>query len=70
MCPAKGKQCHKCLKFNHFTKMCRGNNKTRNKPQLSHVHKITKKSTPSSSEKEYVYTLGDNADKVPEMRSK
>ena len=70
MCPAKGKQCHKCLKFNHFAKMCRGNNKTRNKLQPSRIRKISEKLTPSSSEEEYVYTLGDNTGKVPEVMVK
>ena len=23
MCPAKGKQCHKCSKYDHFSKVCR-----------------------------------------------
>ena len=50
--------------------MCRGNNKTRNKPQPSRVSKITEKSTPSSSKEEYDYTLGDNTGKVPEMMVK
>ena len=75
-CPAKGKTCNKCGKPNHFAKMCltrthptRGQSEPRRPPNRRHVNTVTGASvqneTDSSSDEEYVYTLGPKT-RVPE----
>lgn len=71
-CPARGKTCNKCGKPNHFAKMCltgqrapttRGQSgPQRRTPSRRHVNTVSGASvqdeTDSSSDEEYVYTLG------------
>lgn len=39
-CPARGKQCMKCKKYNHFPKACKTKNTALSKPQRRPVHAI------------------------------
>lgn len=40
VCPAKGKQCVKCKKFNHFAKACRSKPATQPGPHRKSVHTV------------------------------
>ena len=71
-CPARGKTCNKCGKPNHFAKMCltgqkspstRGQSGSQQRvPNRRHVNTVlaspTRDEDDSSSDDEYVYTLG------------
>ena len=39
-CPAKGKNCNKCGKLNHFARVCRSVNNKRNKQSNKHVNEV------------------------------
>lgn len=41
-CPAKGKQCLKCRKFNHFAKACNTKSHTPNRKEHRAVHAVEK----------------------------
>ncbi len=73
-CPAQGKTCRKCGKFNHFAKVCRGGaklshrtrdnkrpqqTKTKSKERKS-IHPVSKVSESESSDEEYLYTVKSN----------
>ena len=40
-CPAYGKQCHKCSKYNHFAKLCKS---------VKSVHEVTSEQTDYDSD--------------------
>ena len=49
-CPAKGKQCLKCRKFNHFAKVCRTNTKSQRKFGHREIHTIQETTNESEPE--------------------
>uniref|UniRef100_A0A3P9K9H2 Gypsy retrotransposon integrase-like protein 1 n=1 Tax=Oryzias latipes TaxID=8090 RepID=A0A3P9K9H2_ORYLA len=56
-CPAKGKQCIKCKKFNHFAKACRSKIPFQHKPRHKMLHSVgeSKNSHQSSDEETGLY---------------
>ena len=77
-CPAKGQVCHKCGKPNHFAKMCRTKDPTRQqqpchkaqqkKPQQASVNQVSAPfESKSSSDDEYLYVMSQDShsSKIP-----
>ena len=65
-CPAKGKQCRKCNKMNHFAKVCRSNrshtyaNRNNEQKQRKRVHPVQeKKETSDSTDEDYLYSVNN-----------
>lgn len=78
VCPAQGKKCHNCNKYNHFKKMCRQPNTRRNQSRGAsgggarrHVNSIPEESE-DSSEDEYTYGINvvGKQNKVPTTQIK
>lgn len=61
-CPARGKECRKCGKSNHFAKFCRSQPEPQNKPRNKQfnkpkaLHQVTATQS-NDSETEYVYNI-------------
>ena len=79
-CPAKGKECKKCGKLNHFAKVCRGKQKPASKPlyprhkRNERKHKkplnpIQQPDSESDSPEDYLYTVHATK-KAPTVRVK
>ena len=69
-CPAKGRQCNNCNKFNHFARMCRAPAQQRQmKPKFKKVHAVSDTDTASEQQGEnelYIDTITkqhENTDK-------
>ena len=67
-CPAKGKECRKCGKSNHFAKVCRGKQQPASKspytrrqhkqrPDKKPIHPIHQDESDSDSTEDYLYTV-------------
>ena len=83
-CPAKGKQCRNCNKFNHFTKLCRspranirqGHTSKQNQPRRrDNIRPVqTAEDKPQSSsescESDYCYAVNTNYSKAPTTKLK
>ena len=59
-CGAKGKQCHKCQKFNHYARMCLSGGK-RNPNKINAIKEVD---TSDSEEEFFIETIGQG-DKTP-----
>ena len=83
-CPAKGKDCHKCGKMNHFAKFCRGGKSKpsdqgrkpeKQKPPRRQRQKtlrplVHSDSSSADSENEYMYAVDKNIKNSPHVRVK
>jgi hypothetical protein len=67
-CPAKGKECRKCGKSNHFAKVCRGKlqpaskspytrRQHKQRPDKKPIHPIHQAASDSDSTEDYLYTV-------------
>ena len=58
VCPAKGKKCHNCEKYDHFSTVCRGQRKSDYDESKVHGIASSKENTVNSnSDDEFVYTV-------------
>ena len=83
-CPAKGKQCRNCNKFNHFAKLCRspranirqGHTSRQNQPRRRDNFRPVQtaedkpQSSSESSESDYCYAVNTNYNKAPTTKLK
>ena len=57
-CPAKGKKCHNCEKYDNFSKVCRGQRKNEyDGSKVHHIASSKENTVKSSSDDEFVYTV-------------
>ena len=58
MCPAKGKKCHNCEKYGHFSKVCRGQRKSDyNESKVHHIASSQENTVSSGSDDEFIHTV-------------
>ena len=58
VCPAKGKKCHNCEKYDNFSKVCRGQRKSNyDESKVHHIASSKENTVNSSSDDEFVYTV-------------
>ena len=58
ICPAKGRKCHDCEKYDHFSKVCRGKRKSDyDESKVHHIASSKENTVNSSSDDEFVYTV-------------
>ena len=58
VCPAKGRKCHNCEKYDHFSKVCRGQRKSEyDESKVHHIASSKENTVNSSSDDEFVYTV-------------
>ena len=76
-CPARGKDCRKCGKLNHFAKYCRSTktsteSATVSKPnqQRHAVHNVENLPSSDTDDEEYLYTVSSEERKTPKTRIK
>ena len=83
-CPAKGKRCRNCNKFNHFAKLCRspranirqGHTSKQNQPRRRdnirpvQTEEDKLQSSSESSESDYCYAVNTNYNKAPTTKLK
>ena len=65
-CPAKGKTCNFCKKYNHFSKVCRSRIKHENVQEVKSKEAIIK----FSSDEEYAYTIKKETEHVSVVSTK
>ncbi|CAF1082211.1 unnamed protein product [Brachionus calyciflorus] len=64
-CPAKGKKCNKCLKLNHFSSVCKSDNKGKSEYKKHRVACVKVDDAGEETSDGYVYSVGKSGLDLP-----